>query len=83
MPLSPNAPTHPAPSSQSIMWPNALSWLLMWSSAGLVAAALRGKERVRDQLLARGAVWTAHEAVARRWGRGGWGRGVGAGGSQG
>ncbi|PNW87752.1 hypothetical protein CHLRE_01g000750v5 [Chlamydomonas reinhardtii] len=50
----------------SIMWPNALSWLLMWSSAGLVAAALRGKERVRDQLLARGAVWTAHEAVARR-----------------
>ncbi|KAG2486354.1 hypothetical protein HYH03_014935 [Edaphochlamys debaryana] len=50
----------------SIMWPNALSWALMWLSALLISWALRQKEAVRDGLLARGAVWTAHEAVARR-----------------
>ncbi|EFJ43568.1 hypothetical protein VOLCADRAFT_96168 [Volvox carteri f. nagariensis] len=50
----------------SIMWPNALSWFLMWLSAVVIAVALRLKEAVRDALLARGAVWTAHEAMARR-----------------
>ncbi|GFR44736.1 hypothetical protein Agub_g6064, partial [Astrephomene gubernaculifera] len=53
-------------SYRSILAPNALSWLLMWLSSLLVAAALRAKEAVREGLLARGAVWTAHEAVARR-----------------
>ncbi len=34
--------------------------------AGLLAVGLRTRERIRDQLLASGAVWTAHEALARR-----------------
>ncbi|KXZ45871.1 hypothetical protein GPECTOR_50g665 [Gonium pectorale] len=48
------------------MLPNSVSWLLMWGSGCLLAVALRSKERVRQALLARGAVWTAHAAVARR-----------------
>lgn len=33
---------------------------------GLLAGGLYAKERLRSALLAAGAVWTAHEAVARR-----------------
>ncbi|GIL97211.1 hypothetical protein Vretimale_2952 [Volvox reticuliferus] len=47
----------------SIMWPNALSWFLMWLSAWVISAALRQKEAIRDALLARGAVWTAQRPV--------------------
>lgn len=40
----------------------------MWGSSLVMSAALRQKERVRDTLLASGAVWSAHENVARRMG---------------
>ncbi|GIL64804.1 hypothetical protein Vafri_18668 [Volvox africanus] len=46
-----------------IMWPNALSWFLMWLSAWVISAALRQKEAIRDAQLARGAVWTAQRPV--------------------
>eukprot|EP00798_Chlamydomonas_sp_ICE-L_P023179 gene23179-30391_t len=50
----------------TIIIPNIVSWLLMWFSAMILAAGLYRKERVRAVLLANGAVWTAHETVARR-----------------
>ncbi len=67
-------PTNPAlssllsflPTLQAIIVPNAVSWLCMWLSSLLLAYGLRQKERVRDTLLASGAVWTMHEQVARR-----------------
>lgn len=51
---------------QDILVPNAISWLLMWLSSCVLAAGLRQKERLREALLAIGAVWTLHESVARR-----------------
>lgn len=38
----------------------------MWVSSLLLGWGLRQKERMRDALLASGAVWTMHEHVARR-----------------
>lgn len=50
----------------SILIPNAVSWGCMWLSSLLLAWGLYKKEVVRDALLASGAVWTMHEAMARR-----------------
>ena len=49
----------------SILIPNAISWFLMWVSSLIIAYGLRQKERLRDHLLATGAVWTYHEGVRR------------------
>ncbi|GAX80861.1 hypothetical protein CEUSTIGMA_g8296.t1 [Chlamydomonas eustigma] len=46
--------------------PNAASWFAMWLSSLVIAYGLRQKERLRDVLLASGAVWTHHEELARR-----------------
>lgn len=48
------------------MVPMIVGWLVMWLSSCVIVTALRQKERVRDALLAAGAVWTAHDAFARR-----------------
>lgn len=63
----PPAASLPRVSAQAIMLPNMLSWLLMWLSGLVVVWGLARKEARRDALLARGAVWTAHEAFARRF----------------
>jgi len=47
-----------------ILVPNAVSWLAMWVSGLVIALGLGQKERLRDQLLASGAVWTYHEGVS-------------------
>jgi hypothetical protein len=53
---------------QEVLIPNAVSWFCMWACGVSIASALHAKERVRDALIARGAVWTAHEAFARHVG---------------
>ncbi len=59
-------PDDAAVSLQMILVPNAASWLAMWCSGFVIAYGLRQKERLRDVLLATGAVWTHHENLARR-----------------
>ena len=51
-----------------ILVPNAISWFVMWLSGLVIGYGLRQKERLRDQLLASGAVWTYHEAVRKEGG---------------
>lgn len=46
--------------------PLSIGFALMAASSLIVASGLRAKERLRAALLAAGAVWTAHEALARR-----------------
>lgn len=51
-----------------VLVPNAVSWFAMWCSSLVIAYGLRQKERMRDQLMATGAVWTYHEGVrGARW----------------
>ncbi|KAJ9522068.1 hypothetical protein QJQ45_005125 [Haematococcus lacustris] len=52
--------------AQDVLTPMAVALLTMAFSLGVMAWALRGKERLRLRLLASGAVWTAHEGIARR-----------------
>ncbi|KAJ9522363.1 hypothetical protein QJQ45_008162 [Haematococcus lacustris] len=52
--------------AQDVLTPMAVALLTMAFSLGVMAWALREKERLRLRLLASGAVWTAHEGIARR-----------------
>jgi hypothetical protein len=54
------------PSMQAILVPTAVAWFAMYAAGLALVYALRQRERLRDALAAVGAVWTAHEGLARR-----------------
>eukprot|EP00951_Prasinocladus_malaysianus_P034637 scaffold350755_cov39-Prasinocladus_malaysianus.AAC.1 len=52
--------------AEAILLPNAASWFMMWSASLVLVMGLRQKEIMREELLAAGHVWTAHEHLATR-----------------